>query len=178
MAWIKDVNAFPLAAQRLGDDVRRVAVKERGGVGESRYILLGIKEFDMPQSTLRLIKNVFEFQSKENIREIPPRLRGIYALYQYIPKTGAYDLVYIGMARGKKSGIKGRLLSHNKRKRDLWTHFSAYEVWDNISEAEIEELEGLFRHLFRFDSKANRLNKQKGYKKLGRIRRETAKLWK
>lgn len=132
----------------------------------------------MPKSILRLIKNVFEFQSKENIGEIPPRLRGIYALYQYIPKTKAYDLVYIGMARGDKSGIKGRLLSHNKRKRDLWTHFSAYAVWENISEAEIEELEGLFRHLFRFDSKANRLNKQKGYKKLNRIRRETEKLWK
>ena len=82
------------------------------------------------------------------------------------------------MARGKRSGIKGRLRQHDKRKHDLWTHFSVFEVWDNIREDEIEELEGLFRHLFRFDAKANRLNKQKGYKKLNRIKRETAKAWK
>lgn len=132
----------------------------------------------MPHSTLRLIKNVLEFQSKDTISKVPVHLRGIYALYQHVPKTGAYDLVYIGMARGKKSGIKGRLKQHDKRKRDLWTHFSVFEVWDNIREDEIEELEGLFRHLFRFDAKANRLNKQKGYKKLGHIKRETAKAWK
>ena len=132
----------------------------------------------MPQSHLRLIKNVLEFQPKDKINEVPILIRGIYALYQYKPRTRAYELVYIGMARGKKSGIKGRLRSHNKRKRDLWTHFSVFEVWDNISESEIEELEGLFRHLFRFDSQANRLNKQKGFKKLYRVRKETAIKWK
>jgi len=132
----------------------------------------------MAISTLRLIKNVLEFEPKQNINLVPVRTRGIYALYQHKPKSGVYDLVYIGMARGKKTGIKGRLISHNKYKKGLWTHFSVYEVWDNISEAEVEELEGLFRHLFKRDSKANRLNKQKGYKKLARIRRETVKTWK
>jgi hypothetical protein len=82
------------------------------------------------------------------------------------------------MARGKASGIRGRLSSHNKRKRGLWSHFSAYEVWDNVREEEVEELEGLFRHLFRFDSKANRLAVQRGYKKLIRLRKKTAKIWK
>jgi hypothetical protein len=132
----------------------------------------------MPISELRLIKSVLEYQSKENIRRVPIKTRGIYALYQERAGGKFYDLVYVGMARGKKSGIKGRLATHNRRKRDLWTHFSVYEVWDNIREDEIEELEGLFRHLFKYDSKANRLNKQRGYKKLGRLRIKTMRTWK
>ena len=132
----------------------------------------------MSISELRLIKSVLEYQPKENIHLVPIKTRGIYALYQEDVEGKAYDLVYVGMARGKESGIRGRLSSHNKRKRNLWSHFSVYEVWDNIREDEIEELEGLFRHLFKYDSKANRLNIQKGYKKLIRLRRKTAKLWK
>ena len=61
-----------------------------------------------------------------------------------------YDVVYVGMAT---QGIRGRLESHVKRKGDLWTHFSAFEVWDNIRDEEIVELEGLFRHLYRKDSR-------------------------
>jgi hypothetical protein len=99
-------------------------------------------------------------------------------LYQERKGSKVYDLVYVGMARGKESGIRGRLSSHNKRKRDLWSHFSAYEVWDNVREEEVEELEGLFRHLFRYDSNANSLNIQKGYKKLVRLRKNTGKPWK
>jgi hypothetical protein len=128
----------------------------------------------MPISQLRLIKSVLEFEPVENIKRVPIKTRGIYALYHYHAE-GFYNLVYIGMARGQKSGIRGRLAMHYRRKRDLWTHFSMFEVWDNIREDEIEELEGLFRHLFRLDATANRLNKQKGYKKLGRLRRATLK---
>jgi hypothetical protein len=128
----------------------------------------------MPISELRLIKSVIEFEPLENIKRVPIKTRGIYALY-HRDADGFYNLVYIGMARGQKSGIRGRLAMHSKRKRDLWTHYSMFEVWDNISQDEIEELEGLFRHLFRLDATANRLNKQKGYKKLGRLRKKTAK---
>ena len=129
----------------------------------------------MAIAELRLIKNVIEYQYKDQINRVPIKTRGIYALYQEAEDGKNYDLVYIGMARGLKSGIRGRLSKHSKRKRDLWTHFSAYEVWDNVTEKEVEELEGLFRHLFKYDSKANSLNIQKGYKKLLRIRRETEK---
>ena len=133
----------------------------------------------MPISELRLIKNAIEFQPIANIDRVPVRTRGIYVLYQIDPDNKkVFNVVYIGMARGKKAGIRGRLTKHSKQKRDLWTHFSAFEVWDNITEDEIQELEGLFRHLFRRDAVANRLNKQKGYKKLGRVRQTTAKLWK
>jgi hypothetical protein len=131
----------------------------------------------MSISELRLIKSVLEYQPKENIHLVPIKTRGIYALYQEGQGGKAYDLVYIGMARGKESGLRGRLSSHNRRKRNLWSHFSAYEVWDNISEEEVEELEGLFRHLFRYDSRANSLNIQKGYKKLVRLRKNTQKQW-
>jgi hypothetical protein len=130
----------------------------------------------MPKSELRLIKNAVEYLPLEDVKRVPIRLRGIYALYNKSSSKN-YDLVYVGMARGEKSGIRGRLASHRRSKGKLWTHFSVFEVWDNIGEAEIEELEGLFRHLFKFDPKANSLNKQKGYKKLRKIRRKTEKEW-
>ncbi len=131
----------------------------------------------MARSKLRLIKNVLEYQSIDDIFRVPVQTRGVYALYQYNKRRDTYDVVYIGMARGDKTGIRGRLNKHSKRKRGLWTHYSAYEVWDNVSEVEVEELEGLFRHMFKYDSKANRLNKQKGYKKLAHLSRKTSKLW-
>jgi hypothetical protein len=55
-----------------------------------------------------------------------------------------------------------------------WTHFSVYEVWDNIRHDEIAELEGVLRHIYCFDSHANRLNLAKGYNKLGNVRRQAA----
>lgn len=131
----------------------------------------------MAKSELRLIKNALEYKSIDEIEAVPPRTRGIYALYKRAKNRKNFNLVYIGMARGAKTGIKGRLMAHRKNKSGLWTHFSVFEVWDNIVEEEVEELEGLFRHLFKFDRKANRLNKQKGYKKLRRIRKRTEKGW-
>ena len=135
----------------------------------------------MPISELRLIKNSLEYLPKEELSRIPSKTRGIYALYKRRGKASAgehhYDFVYVGMARGEKASIKGRIRSHIKNKGDMWTHFSAFEVWDNIREEEVEELEGLFRHLYQFDSKANSLNKQKGYKKLKRMTKRTDKEW-
>lgn len=131
----------------------------------------------MAISELRLIKHSLEYIPKENIDLVPNGTRGIYVLYQKSPAQNSYDVVYIGMARGLKLGIRKRLRSHKKTKPDLWTHFSIFEVWDNIREEEVEELEGLFRHLFKKDSKANSLNKQKEYKKLERVRRSTLKEW-
>lgn len=131
----------------------------------------------MAISELRLIKRALEYVPKENINLVPYGTRGIYALYQKALNGENYDLVYIGMARGLKMGIRKRLRSHKKNKPNLWSHFSMFEVWDNITEEEVEELEGLFRHLFKKDSKANSLNKQKAYKKLERVRKSTLKDW-
>jgi hypothetical protein len=129
----------------------------------------------MAKSELRLIKNALEYKSIGEIDDVPDRTRGIYALYKR--KGKFYDLVYVGMARGVKTGIKGRLRSHKRHKNGLWTHYSVFEVWDNIVESEVEELEGLFRHLFKKDRKANSLNKQKSFKKLGKVRRRSEKEW-
>ena len=132
----------------------------------------------MALAELHLIKSVLEYQPKDKIDRVPIKTRGIYALYQEKNGGRVFDLVYIGMARGKETGIRGRLRKHSKRKKDLWSHFSVYEVWDNVREEEVEELEGLFRHLFKHDSKANSLNIQKTYKKLAHIRRDTEQRWK
>jgi hypothetical protein len=43
-------------------------------------------------------------------------------------------------------------------------------VWPNITEAEITELEGLFREIYRKDKRANRLNRQKRYRKIQNVR--------
>jgi hypothetical protein len=69
--------------------------------------------------------------------------------------------------RRLRRGVRGRLISHrrSKRKGDLWTHFSVFQVWDNIRDDEVAELEGLFRHIYRRDLHANRLNIQRGFKR-------------
>jgi len=130
----------------------------------------------MPVSELRLIKRCAEFCKKKDITSIPGHTRGIYVLFKYRPRLNKYDVVYIGMAAGTKTAsIRGRLRVHQRKKGKLWTHFSAFEVWDNIREDEIQELEGLFRHLYRKDTKANRLNQQRAFKKLTKVRRDTKK---
>jgi hypothetical protein len=48
--------------------------------------------------------------------------------------------------------------------------FFAFEVWDNILDEEVTELEGLLRHIYRYDPEANKLNIQKGLKKARRVR--------
>ena len=124
----------------------------------------------MAVSELRLIKNCAEYLTQDEVYRIPKLTRGIYVLYKCRPKTGMYDVVYVGMAGGEvKSGIGGRLRSHVRRKKRHWTHFSAYEVWDNIREAEVRELEGILRHLYCFDSRANKLAVQKRFIKLHRL---------
>jgi hypothetical protein len=136
----------------------------------------------MPQSELRLVKRYAEFIPKSRIKELPRKRRGIYVLYQHRRQhsTDKYDVVYVGMAStGRRGGIRGRLISHSKniRKKDLWTHFSAFEVWDNIRNDEIAELEGLFRYIYRADARANRLNIQRGFRKLGKIRENNFTSW-
>ena len=126
------------------------------------------------KSEMRMIKSALEYQSIDTIKAVPVGLRGIYALYN---KQGRhFDMVYIGMSGREASGrIRSRLIRHSrsKSKANAWTHYSYYEVWDNISDAEIKELEGLFRQLYRFDSRANNLNKQVTHRPLTNVRKRT-----
>lgn len=120
----------------------------------------------MPVSELRLIKRWQPLVPKSEVQQVPRKIRGIYVLYKHSRSTGSYNVVYVGMAGGS---IRRRLNRHKVKKAGLWTHFSVFEVWDNITEAEVTELEGLFRQIYSKDSRANRLNVQKSFKKLKRL---------
>ncbi|MGA6982807.1 MAG: hypothetical protein WCC95_13920 [Candidatus Sulfotelmatobacter sp.] len=135
----------------------------------------------MAVSELKLIKRCVEFCDVDEIQQIPYNTRGICVLFKKCRRKGEdrYDVVYIGMTRGPKSGARGRLSAHERseKKKGKWTHFSLFEVWDNITEAEVSELEGLFRHIYRKDTRANPLNVQKGFKKLKRVGKKKLQDW-
>ncbi len=132
----------------------------------------------MKESPLRLIKRCAERIPMEKSDQLPRGLRGIYVLYKE-SNQNRFDVVYVGMARaGQRGGIRGRLHRHGEKKKGLWTHFSVFEVWDNIRSNEIEELEGLFRHIYQKDSRANELNKQRAYHKIRLIKDQDIKDWK
>ena len=122
----------------------------------------------VPSSELSLVKRWEEFVPDSRVLDVPRGLRGIYVLYRHRRRKGAYDVVYVGMAGGA-AGIRGRLRRHLKIKSGLWTHFSIFEVWDNVREEEIAELEGLFRQIYRLDQRANSLNKVRSFQRLKRV---------
>lgn len=126
------------------------------------------------KSSMRFIKSALEYRHIDEVSVVPRGVRGIYALYRKRGKT--YDLVYVGMSGRDANGrIKSRLTRHKRNKVNSWTHFSYYEVWDNITELEIRELEGLFRQLYRFSVNSNSLNRQQTHKPLIATRRKTEK---
>jgi len=137
------------------------------------------KASDRAFTSLYLFKNAAERWEIDKIDEIPNFIRGIYALLQ--ENCSAMNVVYIGMARGDNSGIKGRLKKHRaamkKDPKRSWTHFSAFEVWDNISKQQVEELEGVFRQIYAKDLLANTYNKQKTFKPLKSIVRNNGSEW-
>ena len=131
----------------------------------------------MAQTPLRLVKRCAEYIEVARVLELPGGLRGIYVLYRQRRRRGTthFDVVYVGMA--SSSGIRARLKSHRRKKAGLWTHFSVFEVWENIRDEEVRELEGLFRHLYRDDSRANPLNVARLYKGLKVIRNNHLGTW-
>ena len=80
--------------------------------------------------------------------------------------------------RSANGGIVRRLKKHALQKPGLWTHFSVFEVWDNVREEEIRELEGILRRIYGSDIQANTLTKQKSFKKLTAVRNDDPGLWK
>jgi hypothetical protein len=107
----------------------------------------------MAESSLRLIRKVAEYIPQENVHLLRRGLRGLYVLYNEKRRTGKYDVVYVGMTNFNRGGVRSRLMRHRTRKRDLWTHASIFAVWENVRDDEVTELEGLFRHIYRHDSK-------------------------
>jgi len=123
---------------------------------------------------MRFIKSALKYRGIEEVGFVPSGIRGIYALYKKRGKS--LDVVYVGMSGKITSGrIKSRLIQHKKSLKKDWTHFSYYEVWDNVTDQEIREVEGLFRQLYRFDSHANFYNRQQTHKPLRKVRRDTEK---
>ena len=119
-----------------------------------------------------LIKHVIERQPKNEWRRVPPYVKGIYCL---LNRKG--EVVYIGMARGKKSGVRGRLKRHVVSKVGKWTHFSIFQFWENRHPDEIVELEGILRHIYRFDARKSLLAKQKSYSPLRKVTHKTFEKW-
>jgi hypothetical protein len=132
----------------------------------------------MPGSPTRWIKRLAEFRPRAEADLVPGGTRGIYVLFRQRRRIGCFDVVYVGLSR---SGVRGRLRGHrrSRTKAKLWSHFSVFEVWDNVSDAEIAELEGLFRHVYRRDSRAVRLNiqRQRKHRPLIRVRENNLRSW-
>jgi hypothetical protein len=82
------------------------------------------------------------------------------------------------MTGGPDAGMRSRLVQHHRRlDKRAWTNFSLFEVWENIPEGEVRELEGIFRHVFRYDPAALVQNKQRGFKKLKGVRQNDFDQW-
>jgi len=132
----------------------------------------------MPQqSLLRIVKRWKKYlrKNKEGLSAIPPMTRGFYVLYKQKP-GGHYEVRYIGISGlGNKTALGGRIKTHVKRKKG-WTHFSFFEVHDNISGEEIRELEGLLLAIFSHDPRIELSNVQTGSGKFNQARK--AALWK
>jgi hypothetical protein len=112
------------------------------------------------QAVLRIVKRWKRYEPREKYRDVPPMTRGFYVLYE---KSGSqYAVRYVGIGGlGNKSAIASRIKSHHKRKPG-WTHFSYFEVHDNISADEIREMEQLLLAIFADDSRIRLTNIQKG----------------
>lgn len=122
---------------------------------------------------LRLIQCGLEFCPRDSLKTVGSKIRGIYVLYKKNKrKSKDFRVLYVGMT---DKSIWGRLRTH-ARKRD-WTHFSAYAVWPNITKGEIQELEGIFRHLYRRDHRASVQNLQRGYEVLRDVVTEKPSEW-
>ena len=142
----------------------------------------------MPGKASRLIAQVAEWCPKDDIALVPRGLRGIYVLFrQRVPKRrgsgkgksqskAVYDVVYVGLS---KAGMKARLKWHRRDpvKAALWTHFSLFQVESRVPDSQIDELEGLFRQIYRRDSRANELNVQNTHGQLKRVRENDLSLW-
>ncbi len=137
----------------------------------------------MPKpSPLRFIKRWRRYEERGDWRYLLHITRGVYVLYDAEKATRSsgnkrkvFRVVYIGVsgvAKNPTSGIGGRLRQHNKSKTKRWTHYSFFEVHDNISREEILELESFLLAIFRHDPRIDLDNKQKGSGRLAQLRRD------
>ena len=133
------------------------------------------------QAPLRLIKRC-RLYLRRGEWKIPRVTRGMYVLYKKKPRQGkkkTYEVFYIGVggvAKKAKSGVEARIKSHDKTKEG-WTHYSFFEVHDNVSHKEILELEGLFLRVFRHDPRVKLDNKQPGSVIFWKLSKDSSSAW-
>jgi hypothetical protein len=144
------------------------------------------------EAPLRLIKNCHLYQERVscNVKGyIPHVTRGLYVLYKEgHRKRGKknFEVTYIGVGgvKGKlaKSGVHGRIRTHDKRAKEKkikdWTHYSYFEVHDNISREEIRQLESLLLTIFKHDERIRLDNIQHGGSALRKLSKLQSKLQK
>jgi|SRR5688572_12481824 len=129
------------------------------------------------QSLLRFIKRWKRYEPRKDWSHIPKSTRGVYVLYSN-GSPHEYRVVYIGVAGLGPTGgggIRSRIKRH-ERKVKKWTHYSFFEVHDNVTRDEIREIEALLLGIFRHDRRIQLTNKQTGSKKFTQLRR--ASHWK
>ena len=129
------------------------------------------------QSLLKLVKRWRRYQPLVEWKTVPRSTRGLYVLYRQKPPE-QFEVFYIGVAGlgdVSRGGIRSRLRNHVKKKPG-WTHFSFFEVHDNVTSEEIRELEALLLGIFRHDRRIQLANKHSGSKRLAELRK--AKHWK
>jgi hypothetical protein len=118
------------------------------------------------QSLLCLIKRWKRYELREKWPDVPLSTRGVYVLYEEVAKD-TYNTIYIGVAGLGSTGgggVRGRLKRHNVRIKN-WTHFSLFEVHDNITADEIREIEALLLGIFRHDPRMN-YEQAKGFEEI------------
>ena len=136
----------------------------------------------MPKpAPLRLIKRCRLYERRGDWKPIPSLTRGLYVLYRKRPSrkgTKIFEVAYIGVGGVKKvprSGVGARIRTHDKTKPSAdWTHYSFFEVHDNISREEILELEDLLLRIFRHDPRIKLSNILLGTSVLWRLSRGRA----
>jgi hypothetical protein len=135
-----------------------------------------------------LIGRLAEYVPKQEADDLPRGTRGIYALFRHRGIGKVYDVVYVGLSQ---TGIRSRLRAHRRSRKirrrtpsgharpkgKIWTHFSVFEVHQEATDEQISELEGLFRHVYRRDTHANWLNRQKIHGPLKARREQDLKKW-
>lgn len=136
------------------------------------------------QAPLKLIKRCRLYLRRGDWTSIPHVTRGIYALYQAgrgRSKKRVFKVVYIGVggvSKNAKTGVGGRIRHHDKTyDEDDWTHYSFFEVHDNVSREEILELEGLFLRVFRHDRRVELANVQLGSRTLKSLSKNSSPAW-
>jgi hypothetical protein len=110
------------------------------------------------------IRRYDEFVKKDRRNKVPIDAKGIYALLKK-KRDGKFDVVYVGVS---VSGIRDRLRQHarNHGRNGRWDYFSVFDVQPYVSSLTIEQLETLWKHIYRKSIKTNSLNIEQGLKNL------------